>query len=452
MAKPLTQERPVPNKLELGTSRVGSFVDFYPETPEVQVTLARTDDGISITIPWSDPTSPYAGWFLRDDAGFERKRANAPDPPPVPRRVLFNDAHGSVLLVGVRARGYHANMLGPGSGTLWARAAILGVHEDGDFDHPHIIRSSISGLREWLGLKSWCTSWGTDEDPRLLFWPDPPEAIEVGEREGIALTFDPAWQVNPEDDEIHLRELLWCSTRSDEPRTWEEHLKGPYGVRDLLVLSRWRRETCIVGMIARTDDRFPSADDDPSENWVSREVVVPDDEPAPPPSHHRRHLVRYTDLGPAGIRDWLGLRDEFARALDPVISCIGLSKATPYTLLAHCAPGLEALGYLLMLRDGASAGSARDASLRKKLDRILVDVGECLPFNGDQWAASTVATYNSLKHANRAAPDELDVINAWRSSVLVVRAWVTVELGVDIETVRQRLLEDPQRHPYTAAT
>ncbi|WP_134768574.1 HEPN domain-containing protein [Nocardioides sp. 1609] len=442
----------MPNKLERGTSRVGELIDFNAETPEVQVTLARTNKGISITIPWSDPTSPYAGWFLHEDAAFGRTRAKAPAPPPVPRRVLFNDSYGPVLLIGVRARGFHANLFGPGSGTLWARAAIIGVHEDADFDQPHIMRSSISGLREWLGIKSWRTSWGADEDPRHLFWPDSPGAIEVGQRDGISLTFNPAWQVDPEEDEIHLRELLWCRTRSDEPRTWEDHLKDHYGVRDLLVLSRWRRETCIVATIARTDDFLPSADDDPSEHWQSRNVVVPEDEPSPPPSRYRPHLMRYADLGQEGIRRWLTLRDEFGRALDPVISCIGLTDATPHTLLAHCGPGLEALGYLLMLRDGASPRAARDASLQSRFQRILVDVGECLPFDGEQWMASTVTTYNGLKHANRTAPDELDVINAWRSSVLVVRAWVAIEIGVDVGAVRERLLEDPQRHPYIAAT
>ncbi len=86
--------------------------------------------------------------------------------------------------------------------------------------------------------------------------------------------------------------------------------------------------------------------------------------------------------------------------------------------------------------------------LKARFDRILEDVGDTLPFDGPAWAKRTADVYNGLKHANRVAPDPVDVLNAWRESVMVVRAWVAVDLGVSIEDVKQRLAEDPQRHAY----
>ncbi|HSO29749.1 MAG TPA: hypothetical protein VLS28_07580, partial [Candidatus Sulfomarinibacteraceae bacterium] len=47
-----------------------------------------------------------------------------------------------------------------------------------------------------------------------------------------------------------------------------------------------------------------------------------DDERELPPTGYRPHLIEYPDLGPAGIARWIDLRNEFARALDPVITSV----------------------------------------------------------------------------------------------------------------------------------
>jgi len=155
---------------------------------------------------------------------------------------------------------------------------------------------------------------------------------------------------------------------------------------------------------------------------------VADDHRESPPSGYRPHLIEYQELGSAGVARWIDLRSEFARALDPVITSLGLA-ATVNTLLAHTGPGLEALGYLLMLRDGASQDRAAGATLRERLERVLVDIDGTVPFDGATWVSNTVKTYNGLKHANRQPPEEVDVANAWRECVLAVRAWVALELG-----------------------
>ena len=196
----------------------------------------------------------------------------------------------------------------------------------------------------------------------------------------------------------------------------------------------------------RDDDPLGTVDgNEHGRQW--RQVVVPDDDRQAPPTGHRPHLIEYDDLGPAGIARWIALRNEFERALDPVISGIDLD-ATANTLLAHTGPGLEALGYLLMLRDGDAPKQAASATLRERLERIWADLGETVPFDGTKWASTTVKTYNALKHANRRAPEGVDVANAWRECVLVVRAWVALELGVPAPQVTARLQNDPQRHPY----
>ncbi|WP_418063285.1 hypothetical protein [Pimelobacter simplex] len=111
---------------------------------------------------------------------------------------------------------------------------------------------------------------------------------------------------------------------------------------------------------------------------------MPDDDRQSPPSSYCPHLIEYQDVGPAGVACWIDLRNEFARALDPVITSLDL-EATPNTLLEHTGAGLEALGYLLMLRDGAGPKPASRATLRERLERVLPQIDDVVPFDGAIW-------------------------------------------------------------------
>lgn len=438
----------MPNELTIGTRRVGDFIDFYPNTPEVKVTLERSERGISVTLPWSDPESPYAQWFLGEHRVMRIPAAQ--ELPSVPERVLFHDSHGSVLLIRCWARGFHSNTFGPGAGTLWARAAIMGVDGNVEFDRPHGLQTDISGLREWLGVTSWDEKLDWNDGPPVASLTSQSiSATEFGEYKGVTLMFQPDWQILPEEgrDRRVILDLLRCVTRSGESLGWEEHRQIHLAVRDLLVISRWHAESCVEVYALRSDDPLRTLDGkEHGAQW--RSVVVSDDERASPPAGYRPHLIRYEELLEAGVQRWLTLRDDFARALDPVISSIEMRGTTANTLLAHTGPGLEALGYLLMLRGGVAERAAARANLQARFDRILQDLGHTLPFDGPAWASNTIAAYNGLKHANRAEPDSVDVLNAWRESVMVVRAWVALELGVPPDEVKERLAQDPQRSPY----
>jgi len=160
-------------------------------------------------------------------------------------------------------------------------------------------------------------------------------------------------------------------------------------IRDLLVMSRWRSESCVPVKALREDDPMRTLDGEShGDQW--RDVVVADDERTAPPKGYRPHLLRYEDLEAAGILRWLHLRDEFARALDPVLSSIYLQSTTASTLLAQTGPGIEALGYLLMVRDGMTPRKAGSAILRARLEQVLVDLNHCLPFDGSAWVERTV--------------------------------------------------------------
>lgn len=437
------------NELAVGTRRTGDLIDFDPSTPEVKVTLERTERGISLTVPWSDPASPYARWFLNESVTFGQESL---EPGAVPSRLLFHDSHGTVLLVDNWAQGFHADLFGPGSGTVWARYAVLGVRDDLDFTAIDGMRTEVSGLRAWLGLTSWEAHFDHEAEHRYEVRSLRVPAVEVGEHRSRAVRFVPDWLVpNDEQDRIVLRDILHAESRTAAPAPWNQHLAVHQAVRDLLTISRWRRESCVITRVTLAADVLRTLDGaEHGEQW--REVVVRDDVPAPGPTGYRPHLIRYGDLGVQGVARWLQLRDDFARALDPVLSSLALVGATPFTVLAQTGPGLEALGYLLFVEDGVSARAAGGKSLHDRFKRILLEVGDVLPFDGESWAERAVRVYNGLKHANRAAPDELDLLNVWREGVLIVRAWVALRLGVDADAARARLAEDPQRSPFVQRT
>lgn len=437
------------NELTEGTRRVGSLVDFNPDTPEVTVTLENSERGIGVTVPWTGPDSPYSGWFM-SQGGF-----GGPDdgnPPRAPRRLLFADSHGSVLLVGCWARGFHSAWHGPGNGHVWAKAAIMGVDSDVDYERPHGVQTEITGLREWLNVSSWddTHSWGSGgAEVALTSIRRPVIEVGVSSGSGLKLELRPGYQVTHQDsrDRIVLADYVRCTTVGVDPRPWSDHLQSHMAIRDLLMLSRWHVERFRIVKATREDDRLLTLDGkDHGRQW--RTVVEPSTAPVEAAGAQQRHLIEYDDIGPSGLARWIELRDEFGRALDPVITSRDFKNDRPHTVLAHTGPGLEALGYLLLVRDGKSPRDAAAASLRHRLDRIYEDVIGCVPFDGDLWASRFVSAYNGLKHANRVAPVEVDVMNVWREGVMAVRAWVALELGLNRAIVEDRLKYDPQRHPY----
>ncbi len=426
------------NELSIGTRRMGSLIDFDKNTHPVNVVLERDERGISIVVPWPSLDDPYAKWFVRDSHSkvYERK---------VPKRLLFSDSYGEVMLVDCWPRGYHHN-LDSGSGRVWAKYAIIGVDDDIDFLVVHGIRSEVSGLRQWLGV----SSLSEDFDRKAGVFTLKAKAAEPV-RIGAELTLNPSWKTEraQDDESITVRDIVYCESRMEKPTTWHDSLGMHLGLRDLLMLSRWVEETCEVVSVLRLDDPIRTLDGKThGEQWRTVIPAEANDSEATKPSGYRPHLIQFDEIGQNGLEKWLQLREEFGRALDPIISDRFLKGVGAVTHMAEVGPGLEALGFLLLLRDGLSEAAAGKASLRRRFERIHEDVSEAIPFDGLDWINGTVSAYNGIKHANRELPTELELLNRWRESLLTVRVWVATELGVNASDILERLRYDPQTSAF----
>ncbi|EGF58219.1 hypothetical protein HMPREF9056_00083 [Actinomyces sp. oral taxon 170 str. F0386] len=124
---------------------------------------------------------------------------------------------------------------------------------------------------------------------------------------------------------------------------------------------------------------------------------------------------------------------------------------------------LEKLGYLIDCEKngGANCNGRNQLSFNDALQVILDDM-PVTPFIGDDesenevhenelsvddtsdaWKRNIRAAYMGLKHADRTMPDSLDLINALRKSILVVRFWIAHQLGVHENVLKEGRKYDP---------
>jgi hypothetical protein len=425
----------VSNELKPGTRRSGTIYDDNSDSPKAQVDLEWSDRGIRLQVRWTELDDYHASWFIRDI--FQGLPfANA----PLPKQLLFEDNSGCVLLVGCKADGHSGNQSG-GTGWLTVSYAVLGVDRDDlDFDKVVGVRSTISGLREWIGVGS--VQQNYDVEARTMTV-TAKAAAAIYVRSGAS--FVPGWREGGLVGEsgVSLADVMHIETTTESPQTWEDLTEQHGAVRDLLSFSRDRKEVVSTAQVMHADDHLTSvAGTEHASQW--RTVVSSFDEVAPPsPRRPMPHLIPFDEIGIAGLNDWFHIRSDFDRALNPLIVDRFLRGAPFGTHLTQVGPGLEALGYLLFRLDDKKSEKGADQSLQNRLERILKDVGAALPFDGPTWATSMKEAYNGIKHANRHLPGDLDVGNRWRESVVVVRAWVACRLGIDPALVRRRLELDP---------
>ena len=191
-------------------------------------------------------------------------------------------------------------------------------------------------------------------------------------------------------------------------------------MRDLLAISRWRAETVTPTFACCPDDLQTDATDQPSTRPRWRKVIYADTRSPMEESTRIEHLIWWNELGPDGLVKWIKLRENFARAVDPAVSSIYLKNSIIEVQLTQIAIGLEALGFLIAMRDdGSTETQANALSFKQRLIRIAQDVPGVLPFASDTWAQTMSTAYNSLKHVNRPTQQLPIVANSWREGTLL---------------------------------
>ena len=429
------------NELNVGDRRYGNIIDGDPDTPPLSATLERTEKGVSFYMTFNHEETPeYRRWFTSDGLlaadGTDDTKLVGP-----PLELMFEDSHGRIALLGCRAVNWHTNYQ-TGYGTIRASAAVVGASSRA-YAKITGLRSEVSGLRSWLGVTSIETKCERNPEtkrPKQTFVLDAPEPIIIPDS---GLSFSPDFFSSQKNDTVSIRDVVQLVHRSEQEEPWYVHQGAQLAVRDLLAISRWRAETVIPAFVCRPDDLLSDADDRPAGSLWWRKAIY-SDAPLPMEETTRiEHLIWWNELKPEGMVKWIKLREDFARAIDPAVSSIFLKNSIIEVQLTQVFIGLEALGYLIAMRDdGSTEAQANSLNFKQRLTRIAQDVPGVLPFVSDAWAQTMATAYNSLKHVNRPTQRLPMVANSWREGTLLFRAWIAAELGLEHDVIHSRLARD----------
>lgn len=435
------------NVLITGEPRLGSLVDGDPSTPLVTVHLTDTGHNIEVTVPLgslSDP-GPYGAWFT----GFHGKN-NQDRSANIPPVLLFVDLDGPIVLAGCSGFAQRYSFT-RGQGRIRVDYAILGARHL-NYERINGIRVSMPGLSSWTQLRSLQLEPELDPHGRtqtVNIRLQSPDRIKLASR--VNLSLRPTWSTSfsPDGTEFTARDVVELMTATKRARSWTDHLDPVMAVREIMMLSAWQNFGFSAVSVNRGDDpeRVLSGDA-VGEKWapvVSHRFpqhIKTDKDP--------RFLFGYSDIGAPGVRRWLHLRQKFSRALGPLVSLLDQGNSYAETELLQSGLAIEALGHQILVDKKEIDPTKTMTKNYWNYASAILDDMEFIPLEDPvAWKHASKDTYRGIKHADNEKPELLDILNAHRENILVMRFWLAGRLGVPVELLESRLLLDPLNRPYT---
>ena len=408
-----------------------------------------------LSIAWEDRSDAgriFERWFgggttmWVDDPERTRYRYD------VPRLLDFADANGRVALIGChRSSSTSGGSAGLGVGRIRVDYAVIGGRRSADYELVNGMRSEIAGLGDWVGLTSIEQTRHTEGNrlKRAVFTLESPESIPVPGVDGLILRPSFQYGDGAVPDQTILTDRIFVETLYSEPAPWEYHLTIHGGVRELIAVAAWSPRHFLSHRVQRDGDGLRTVDGkEHGPEW--REVITSRTGVAARarPDRRRRPLFTFAMIGADGLATWLRLRETKKRGIGPIVALLNADSTHIDARMAQMGIGLEGLGYSLAVDAGAIKGKSDRLMLKQRLSHIIADCRVDLPFSGEEWAERTARIYNSVKHADRAAEDPLDILNCYRECTIVFRAWLAGRLGADPAAVKQNLQYDPSITPY----
>jgi hypothetical protein len=442
----------VKNSLPEGQVRLGWLFDGNPDTPDVAVMLQNTGEQIVLTVPIKDEDAfdTYMRWFGRGiHFGDDPDRTKFSYRPP--RVLIFQDDHGTVVLVGCRAAGMSSNLFaGLGGGRIVPNFAILDGRNP-RYESANGLRSEIPGLSHWAGLTSVAYTPTTDDDGRLQRLDVQAESpSELSLTRSMNLTLRPTWRTSLPDEmgTFAVHDVVQLQTTMKQPSPLENHLEEHVAVRELLVVSAWKRFGFSRLLVNRDDDPKTVASGDPiGARWA--EIIT-----------HRLHkpvdgiqsphfMFTFHDIGRVGVHRWRKMRFQYERAIQPFIGIADQESTFWRTRMVQSGIALEALGYQLAIDAGRSALNSRGQLSYMDALGLVLDGLKYNPLNDpEDWKTRSRDCYMGVKHADRPVPDSLVLANTYRENLLIFRLWVASRLGVSATILKARMSQDPHAADY----
>lgn len=434
------------NMLQPGAPRLGWLHSANTSTPPVIVLLQDTGSAIELTLPLGQfgRPGPYGPWF--ESLGPARVSNPAGRVPSV---LLFEDVDGPIALVGCTAKS-HRYSLSTGQGRLRADFAVLGARNE-KYAKINGVRASMPILSAWTQLKSVQFDVSYDSRGRAenaLIHLDSLEQIRLDR--GVNLGLRPTWATSTDEKagSFTAHDVVQLMTASKRPRAWQDHLDPIMAIRELTMLSAWHPFGFTEVRVNRGDDPEKVLSGDAiGDKWASVASYRL-------PEHNSwgkdpRFLFSFPDIGVAGVRRWLRIRKTFTRTFGPLVSLLDQGNSYAETKLLQSGLAIEALGHQLLLEKGkVKEGKRNSASYWDATEAILEDTPFKPVQDPSEWKTRSAVTYRGVKHADNEKPELLDILNAHRENVLMMRFWLASRLGTSRAVLEARLQLDPLYPPY----
>lgn len=357
----------------------------------------------------------------------------------LPHEILFHDVHGSISLIGCAATSWNQ---GGDAGQVSCRpdfavmdAATLG------YSTIQGMRVDMPALISWTGLRSLDLKIEPNDEGKAraaTVRAEAPDAIEVSSE--LRLHIKPTWRTHQRDSlgEFGMAEAVEVATASEQPLSWDAHLKPVSAMRDLVVVAGWRNFGFRQIMVNRRDDpQRVMSGDAIGERWarvVTHRFPFHEDwEKAP------RFLFQLDDIGPHGLETWLSFREDYQRAVAPLVGIASRPEAYLEARLMHSGVAIESAGYIAR----REAGESGRFNYRAAAETILSQMNY-IPFeDASAWLERSTRTYREVKHADNPYPNTIEMVNAVRENCLILRCWFALRLGVPTETLKRNVELDP---------
>lgn len=244
------------NTLEIGENRPGTLFTGEPSIGNIPASLTRTDKHIAIEIPWFEDKL-IMRWFssgvLYMDDPDKTKYSYTP-----PRQMWFSDSRGTVCLLGCSV-GPMTHRWGTGGvGTLYFQYAIMNASIGVDYSRITQLRSSITGLRQWVGLSSVQEHLQTEPVDGYVMPLIASKNITLKSPEdirfGASSSFHSHWSTSRHDDIVEIHDIMYLESSSPTPATWDDVQQEHHALRDLLRISSWRDHIETISQVSLDQD------------------------------------------------------------------------------------------------------------------------------------------------------------------------------------------------------
>ena len=441
------------NELIRGEPRLGWFLDGNPDTDHIAVMLRDTGAAIELTIPLMEMLGgddPYGRWWstgiLFMDDPDRSKYSYKP-----PRVLMMRDDYGPVVLVGCRSSGYRSSFV-VGRGRIVANYAVLGGESLG-YEEVRGMRTEMPALAAWTRLSGMEVSVESDGENRaksVQMTLTSPQPVALARR--MNLTMQPTWRTERPSGSFIATEGVKLETTVSKARSWDDHLQVHGALLDLVSIAAWRPFGYSVVEVPRADEkRGGGANPSAGASWlkVATHRLPKHEEWDKEP----QFLFPYHEVAPRGVKRWLRLRSDYGRVVGPLLNILRSDEPWSHASLVQSGIALEVLGYLVdtIKNHGANLNNRSQMNFKVGLQVVLDDM-ETKPFSDTAgWIARASDAYMGAKHPDRAEPDSLDMLNALRENLLVLRFWIALQIGAKPKTLDDRVGTEPHTHEFVTA-